>query len=473
MFQFKHSQDKSTPQKNYLVWIFLFSFLIIASLTAYLAFSMVQNAVSSSEKMLPQPDIREPIATLAQGVLMDVSSPLFEGSGPPPHPWDGQSQVTILLLGVDHRDWDADNGPPFADTIILATIDPQEETAGMLSIPRDLWVSIPGYGYNKINQAYRLGEVNQEPQGGAGLVMDTIKELMEITIPYYALIDFTSFIHVIDEIGGVRINVPESVKVDPLGDHNTQILQPGVQMLSGDIALAYVRNRDTFGSDFDRAERQQQVIIGIQERLISFDLLPSLIEKAPILYNQIASGTNTNLTLQQVVQLSWLSSQIPREKIRKLIIGPDQVINAVSYEGMAILQPIPEEILGIRDKLFSPESPYLSEIVMAMSITERVIQENAKVAVNNGTFTAGLAAQTGEFLAENNINVINVSNADQFYEQTTIINFVGKPYTLGYLADILNVPPGKIYQRYDPNNEEDILIVLGEDWAIDNDMPQE
>ena len=94
-------------------------------------------------------------------------------------------------------------------TIILATIDPQEMTAGMLSIPRDLWVNIPGYGYNKINQAYWLGEINQEPEGGAGLAIDTVEKLFGIQIPYFALIDFNSFIHVVDELNGVKINIPE------------------------------------------------------------------------------------------------------------------------------------------------------------------------------------------------------------------------------------------------------------------------
>ncbi len=470
MEQFTDFQEKPKKSSNCLVWFLLFSFLIFAVLTAYLAFSLVQNSVSSSGITILEPNIQEPISTQARELLMDVSAPLYEGVGPPPHPWDGHSRVTLLLLGVDDRDWEEDNGPPRSDTIILATIDPQEKTAGMLSIPRDLWVNIPGYGYNKINQAYRLGEVNLEPEGGAGLAIDTVEELFSISIPYFALIDFNSFIRIVDEIGGVKINIPEKIRVDT-HDFETHVLQPGVQTLPGDLALAYVRNRQTAGSDFDRIKRQQQVIMGIQERLISFEMLPNLIEKAPILYNEIASGVTTNLTLQQAVQISWLTTQIPKENVKRLVIGPEQVINAISYEGMAILQPVPEEILGLRDSLFSSEISERPEIVEEMSIVERVMQENARVNLRNGTSTAGLGAQTGEYLKENNINVISISNADQHYSQTTIVNYASKPYTLGYLSDILNVPPGKIYQRYDPNSEEDIMIILGEDWAADNDMP--
>jgi LCP family protein required for cell wall assembly len=471
MDQFTDHQQKSKRRPNYLVWFLLFSFLVFASLTAYLAFSLVQNAVSSSGEFSPKPDFREPIATQVQEVLMDVSAPLYEGAGPPPHPWDGMTQVTLLLIGVDDQDWEATNGPSRADTLILATIDPQGKTAGMLSIPRDLWVNIPGYGYNKINQAYWLGEINQEPEGGAGLAMDTVEDLFGIQVPYFALIDFNSFIRVVDEIGGVKIDIPEKIRVDTYHDRKTHILQPGVQTLPGEIALAYVRNRETVGSDFDRAKRQQQVIMGIQERLIGFDMLPNLIDKAPILYKEITSGVKTNLTLQQAVQMAWLTTQIPRENVQQLFIGPEHVINAISFEGMAILQPIPEEILGLRDVLFSHEPLENAEIVEEMSIGERVAEENARVSLRNGTFTAGLAAQTGDYLAGKDINVISVSNADQIYLQTTIINYSGKPYTLGFLSEILSVPPGKIYQRFDPDSGEDILVILGEDWAEQNDMP--
>ena len=471
MEQFTGPRQQTKKRPNYLVWLLLLSFLIFASLTAYLAFSLVQNSVSSLGAAPSEPNIQEPLATQAQEALMDVSQPLHNGIGPPPQPWDGKSRVTILLLGVDYRDWEAGNGPPRSDTIILATIDPEGRTAGMLSIPRDLWAEIPGYGYNKINQAFRFGEVNQESAGGAGLAIDTVEALLDITIPYYALIDFNTFIHLVDEIGGVKINVPDTIKVDPLGDNNNRILQPGVQTLPGEIALAYVRSRDTLGSDFDRAKRQQQVIVGVQERLVNFEMLPTLIAKAPILYNELASGVKTNLTLQQAIQLSWLSTQIPTENIQQEFIGPEQVINAISFEGMAILQPIPEEILGLRSALFSPEPAESHPIVLTMKPDDRVKEENALVTLRNGTLTVGLAARTGEYLVGKNINISSISNADQIYDQTTLINYAGKPYTLAYLAEILNVPPGKVFQRFDPDSDEDILVILGEDWAADNDMP--
>jgi LCP family protein required for cell wall assembly len=327
-----------------MVWVLLLSFLVFASLTAYLAFSIVKDAVGTLGFAPLSPNIQEPSPSPLQfqDKYMEITGPLQTGNGPPPVPWDGESQVTLLLLGVDSRDWETGNGPPLTDTIILATIDPQDRTAGMLSIPRDLWVDIPGYGYHKINQAFKLGEANHEPEGGAGLLIGTIEALLDISIPYYALVDFNAFVHLVDELGGVKIDVQEPLRIDPLGDHNTVFIQPGVQTLPGDLALAYVRNRDTAGSDFDRIKRQQQVILAIKKRLVSFDMIPIFIDKAPILYDEIKSGIKTNLSLQQSVQLAWLAAQIPDENIQSLFIGHEHVFDTFSWDGMAILQPIPE-----------------------------------------------------------------------------------------------------------------------------------
>jgi LCP family protein required for cell wall assembly len=455
-----------------LAWVFLVIFAIIASLTAYLAFSMVRSAIASLGKNPDPPNIQEPFQEPAQDLqrFLDVSTPLQSGDNPPAQAWDGHSPITILLLGVDDRDWEPDNGPPLTDTIILATINPQERSAAMLSIPRDLWVEVPGEGYHKINQAYRLGLANGHPTGGNGLAIDTVESLFGIDIPYYALIDFNAFVRLIDEIQGVKIDVPEAIRVAPLDDR-TILLKPGIQTLPGNVALAYVRNRDTIGSDFDRVQRQQQVIVAIQKRLIRFDMIPTLIQKAPILYEEIAAGVMTNLTLQQAAQLAWLTTQIPPENVRRFSIQPDQVINAMSYDGMAILQPIPDELLALRDSFFSNETPTSPQVVQEMDPGERTIEENAVVTLRNGTYTTGLASETGEYLRGLNIQIVDIANAEKIYAQTTIIDYAGKPYTLAYLAEILNVPPGRIYQRYDPSSETDIMVILGEDWATNNNMP--
>ena len=178
--------------------------------------------------------------------------------------WDGVGRVTILLLGLDYRDWEAGSEYSRSDTMILLTLDPLSHTAGILSIPRDMWVAIPGFQHGKINTAYYLGDAYKLPGGGPGLAVDTVEQFLGVPINFYAQIDFQAFVRFIDELGGVKIDIPEPITVDLLGSgaKTKKTLQPGVQVLPGEWALAYARARNTGGGDFDRAKRQQQVILG-------------------------------------------------------------------------------------------------------------------------------------------------------------------------------------------------------------------
>jgi polyisoprenyl-teichoic acid--peptidoglycan teichoic acid transferase len=210
--------------------------------------------------------------------------------GPQPRPWDGASRVTVLVLGLDYRDWEEGDGPARTDTMILLTVDPVAKTAGMLNIPRDLWVNIPGFGYERINTAYRQGAVYNYPGGGPGLAIATVEQFLGVPIHFYAQIDFYAFEQFIDELGGIEIDVPEEIRVDPLGPGNTVILQPGKQTLDGPVSLAYARARYTEGGDFDRGQRQQQVILAMRNRIMNFNMLPTLVTKAPILYQELREG---------------------------------------------------------------------------------------------------------------------------------------------------------------------------------------
>jgi LCP family protein required for cell wall assembly len=172
-----------------------------------------------------------------------------------PIAWDGTERVTILLMGLDFRDWERDEGPPRTDTMVLLTIDPITKTAGMLSIPRDLWVEIPGYEHNRINTAYFLGETYKVPGGGPSLAIQTVENLIGVPIQYYAVVEFSAFERMIDEIGGIDVLVKQRVKISPIGRMSIW-LDAKPYHLDGAEALAYARARKTEGGDFDRAERQ-------------------------------------------------------------------------------------------------------------------------------------------------------------------------------------------------------------------------
>ena len=460
---------------NWVIGVVIVMFLIAACITAYLAFLIVRDAVAGSgTPALPaiSSDDGGPITPEAISKFIDIDTPLQPADGPAPKGWDGQSRVNVLLIGVDHRDWLANQGPPLADTLILATYDPASQSVAMLSIPRDLWVELPGgLGYHKINQSFQMGAATHYPGGGAGMAVDTVEQLLAVPIHFYALIDFNAFVRLIDEIGGVKINVPEAITIDPLGDNNTITLQPGVQTLPGDIALAYARSRNSAGSDFDRAARQQQVIMGVYKRVTSFQLLPALISKSPVLYQELSDGIVTNLNVRQIFNLAWAIQQIPEERIRRYVIGPEQVIVTTSYNGLSILQVIPDKLLILRDEVFATAPPPAPTEIAAMSVEERAAAEDAVISLQNGTLTSGLAARTDAYLQSKGITAAHIANADMLYRQTSITDYSGKPATVEYLAQLLSVTPSQIYHSYDPNTQFDVVIILGEDWAAHNSLP--
>jgi len=455
-----------------LMWGLLGAFLVASLITAYLTFVVIRELVfaRSSEADVGPPSIK---ANPTDQAGLNLTSPLQNDNGPTPQVWDGAGRVTVLAMGLDSRDWeDNGEGPSRTDSLMLLTVDPTTRTAGILSIPRDLWVNIPGYGYGKINTAHFIGEAYGEPGGGPGLTVKTVEEFLGIDINYYARIDFNAFEKFVDEIGGIEINVPEEITVDPIGPGNTVTLQPGEQILDGPTALAYARNRETIGSDFDRAERTQQVVLGIRNKVLKLNMLPKLVTKAPVLYNQLSSGVNTNLSLEEMVKLAWLAAQIPTENIKHAVITPDMVTNSWSPEGFEILLPDTDKIRQLRDEIFTstgPASP-VAETVVGDPV-EMMNQEDARISVLNGTYTSGLASKTGEYLNNQGINVTVTGNAQELSEYTTIIDYSGKPYTVRYLVDLMHIDPNHIYSRYDPNSEVDIAILLGADWAENNTMP--
>ncbi|MFZ2097511.1 MAG: LCP family protein [Anaerolineales bacterium] len=393
-------------------------------------------------------------------------------SGPAPAPWDGATRVTILVMGLDYRDWEAADGPPRTDTMILLTIDPLTKTAGMLNVPRDLWVSIPGFEYGRINTAYPLGISFEVPGGGPALAMQTVESLLGVPIDYYAIIDFYAFEQFIDELNGINIAVPSEITVDPIGKANTVVLKPGNYRLDGPTALAYARARHTEGGDFDRAQRQQQVILAIRDRIL--DLGPAqLAARAPALYNELSAGIHTNLSLDDALRLGWLALDIPMSSVQRGAIAPPDAVTMAtinSSEGaQEILIPVPDQIRLIRDQVFA-SSTMASPGLTSGDARLNMQAEGASIVVANGTYEGGLASDTQTYLQSQGANVVGTQNSD-YTTYTRIIDYTGKPYTDRYLVDLMNITPYSIFLQYDANSQVDVLVILGDDWAGNNPMP--
>jgi len=460
-------------------WIFVAGSLLLAFIVGFLVFTTVRNVVTGWASGAPNPfgftgnstdtGSRTPMPgeTFAPIVLDET-----------PQAWDGKERVTILLMGLDYRDWISGDGPPRTDTMMLLTIDPVTKTAGMLSIPRDLWVEIPGFEHNRINTAYFLGETNKLPGGGPALAMKTVENLIGVPIQYYAILEFSTFEQMIDEIGGIDVLVKQRVKISPIG-RLSRWLEAKPYHLDGPETLAYARARKTEGGDFDRAERQQQVALAIRDRIIGFEMIPTLIAKAPTLYQQLKTGIKTNLIdpsappdqlvqqLQQVISLALLAMEIDPQTIQKGVIGPpDMVILTILSTGAEVLKPVPDQIRRLRDEIFTTTSAIAPSITKDDPLSA-AIQEGARIAVLNGAGIEGFAGQTGQYLEGQGLNVVEIGNADRLdYARSFIIDYTGNPYTRQYLMQLSDLTESQILSQTDPSSDVDISIILGADWSI-------
>ena len=297
--------------------------------------------------------------------------------------------------------------------------------------------------------------------------MQTVELLIGVPIDYYAIIDFSAFEKFIDELGGINVTVPTEITVDPIGKGNTVVLEAKDYLLDGPTALAYARARYKAGDDFGRSQRQQQVILAIKDRIL--ELGPAEIAaRAPTLYNELAAGIHTNLSLNDAIRLGWLALDIPMSSIERGAIAPPKAVLGPFQPG-EIYIPVPDQIHLIRDQVFA--SSNLASPILKTGDTQANMQaEGASIILANGTYTGGLASDTQSYLQSQGMNVVGTQNSD-YTTYTRIIDYTGKPYTDRYLVDLMNISPNNISFEYDPNSKVDILVILGDDWAGNNPMP--
>jgi len=387
-----------------------------------------------------------------------------------PESWDGKSRVTVLLMGLDYSDW-REGTTPHSDTMIMLSIDPISKTASMLSIPRDIWISIPGFDHGRINEAYFNGEAYKLPGGGAELARQTVEQFIGVPVQYFAVVDFQAFIRIIDEIGGVKVHPDQPIKIEKEGGAEEQILEPGRDyVIDGELALAYIRERHTQGGDVDRANRQQEVILSVKNQILRYDSLPGLVAKAPVLYEEISSGIRTNLNLSEAIQLGVLALQLDVGNIKRGVINYEMVIPAKSPDGEAILKPIPDKIRSLRDDLFAANGT-AGPIAVPAENSTLVRDEAASVVIWDASGQAGLADRTSNYLQSQGVSVVQVADAGGYQPATKIEIFNGKPYTVNFLAQTMGVASANIWNAYDPNVGMDVRVTIGGDWAANNQIP--
>jgi LCP family protein required for cell wall assembly len=283
----------------------------------------VVAAVEHTAPSMAGPPLAAPVPTEQPGGL-DLPAQPFATALPSPTP-DAvataaallpSGRFNILVLGTDKRPEEAAE-PSRSDTLIVVSVDPAAKRVGVLGIPRDLQVTVPGYGWQKINAAYFLGEAYYLPGGGPGLALPTVSQLLNVPIDYYVTLNFAGFETIIDAAGGVDIDVPAPIDDPAYPGPNYSYMHihfdAGFQHMDGTQALQYARTRHG-DSDFARIGRQQQVIRALRDKIASVNMLP----RYPALLNQLGDAVATNIPPDQQFALAQLATQL----------GPDSLYTA-------------------------------------------------------------------------------------------------------------------------------------------------
>jgi len=377
----------------------------------------------------------------------------------------GKDRINILVMGLDRRPREG-QALTRSDTMFVLTVDPQTKTAGILGIPRDLYVEIPNgkgdYFKDRINTALVFGEVNDYKGGGHQLAIDTVEHNLGVKIGHYVIIDFEGFKEVIDALGGIDVDVPTYVS-DPTyswtelpGDYDPQEFEPGLQHMDGEAALAYARIRQN-SDDLDRIQRQQRIIFAVMDKALSLNVLRNALE----LWNKYKDAIDTDINDIQLAGFAKLAADISPEKISALSLGP-ATTPWMTPGGAAVLLPSAEGIARIVQALFSDQ---------------QLLEEQAVVEVQNCTGETGMADSTVRLLInlgfpQQSLIAAATPNGDVF-PKTSIVDFSGqkKGYTLQKLADWLRVPAERIRQATAADEglrttEADILVLLGSDTDI-------
>jgi len=373
-------------------------------------------------------------------------------------------RINILLLGMGGEGHD---GAYLTDTIMLLSLKPSTKQVSLVSLPRDLTAPISNSGWQKINSINAYAEA-ENPGSGGKVTTTALGSLLQIPIDYYIRVDFNGFIKIIDELGGVEIEVENL-----LDDYSYPIfgqednpnyyarfehlhIEPGRQKMSGALALKYARSRHAAGlegSDFARARRQQLLLEAVKNKLLSRQTLlnPVMVGK---LISEFNKNISTNLSVWELLRLWELSKDINREQIinRVLSDAPDGLlVSGQGDNGAYILTPRTgnfSQIRGVIQNIF--ETAPSSDNSAPENKTKK-ISKPANVLIYNGTWITGLASRSAAKLIDSGFLIAQTDNAPtRDYTTSTVYNLNNQenPEAWKTLQDITQAQPESVLPEW-------------------------
>ncbi|HSX32375.1 MAG TPA: LCP family protein, partial [Candidatus Saccharimonadales bacterium] len=367
--------------------------------------------------------------------------------------------------------------PDLTDTMLIASIDPVNKSADLVSIPRDLWVTVPSYGSMKINSVYanaKYRSLNSAPKdtakadtAGITATEQVITDVLGIPIHYYGVVDFHAFQQAVDTVGGVDFNVPSSASVTDYmyneATHRPYTLNvpAGDQHFDGLRALMYVRTRHTsLRGDFDRTERQRLFIQALSNKILSAGTYTNPL-KISQLMSDFGDHVSTDFSITDAVRLMQIGKNIPSKGIVSIGLAdpPNNFVTTDSVGSASVVRPS----AGFGD--YSQIQSYIRNTLQDPYLS----QEKATVAVLNGTNVSGLATAQSEKLKSFGYNVVSVADAPTHtYAKTVIVDLTSgkKPYTKNYLQKRYGVNAvTKLPDTTIQATGNDFVIILGQDAA--------
>lgn len=424
-----------------------FIFAIIAVISVFV-FVFSYEIFSTSQKIFSQENN-------SASMIKQFGEMIFS----PSDKLDGEQygKVNILLLGIGGK---GHSGGELTDTIIIASIKPQSQEAALLSIPRDLYVQISQTNINsKINAVKTVGDKNKE-KNGMELLTKTVEEVSGLDINYYVQLDFDGFMEIIDDLGGIDIELENDIN-DPTYPNFSRGYDPfyiskGWHHLNGATALKVARSRHSTMGDFDRIKRQQIIIKAVKQKLYErYSKLDVLSFKN--IFLDLGNHLKTNIEPKEMPRFYKIIKEIKNHKITAATIDTREYLNR-TYVGMGYtLQPKTgdyEEIKRFSENIF--------DIEISDQRKELIKKEGAGIEIRNGTGSLDLANRVAQDLEKLEYRIINSTNINppEFSAVLIYDNSGGlKPVTMQFLkekfnADTTELPAGE-------SSRADFVIVLG------------
>jgi LCP family protein required for cell wall assembly len=389
---------------------------------------------------------------------------------------EGDGRVNILLLGKGGPGHEA---PDLTDTILLASIDPVQNEAALVSVPRDLYVEDANGYQTKINAIYsnakqaRLAKATSQSDSekqaaeDAGLkaIKENISKVLGVPVHYYVMVDFTAFKESIDTVGGISIDVKEPLYDATMAWMNggsSLIADKGMQDFNGTRALMYARSRyRNARDDFDRSERQKQVIFALQQKVLTLGTFSNPFKIVELL-NTLGDNVRTDLEGKGTLKRLYdIAQQITADKfISVSLADPTNLLVTTAFmDGQSVVMPV----AGLNE--YDAIQSYVRNTLRDSFLKS----ENARVVILNGTATPGLASFREKELKSYGYNIVDIDNAPtNDYVSSRFIDLTNgaKPYTASYLEKRLNLKRETVTIEGLPTTETaDFVIILGTDEA--------